>query len=245
MTLRDATPGWIRLAYRHVRLRWHAGRLMRAARDAATPAQWFELVGRFPAFLSIQQPSEIIGLLELVRQAQPQSVCEIGSALGGTSFLLTRAASPRALVVLIDPAFDGARTGALRRFAGPTQRMVCIGGSSTDPGVRRSLEQELDGRPLDFLFIDGDHSWDGIRADWEGWAALVEPGGVVCLHDSRATPERPIADAGSVRYTEDVIARDPRFEVVEQVATLTVLVRRERPAESGPEPRGSGGRNPA
>ena len=95
-------------------------------------------------------------------------------------------------------------------------------------------------RLQDILFIDGDHSWDGIRADWEGWAAFVEPGGVVCLHDSRATPERPIADAGSVRYTEDVIARDPRFEVVERVETLTVLVRREGPEVSGP-PRGSPG----
>ena len=156
---------------------------MRAARDAATPAQWFELVGRFPAFLSIQQPSEIIGLLELVRQAQPQSVCEIGSALGGTSFLLTRAASPRALVVLIDPAFDGARTGALRRFAGPTQRMVCIGGSSTDPGVRRSLEQELDGRPLDFLFIDGDHTYEGVAADFALYSPLVRVGGLIAFHD--------------------------------------------------------------
>ncbi len=84
--------------------------------------------------------------------------------------------------------------------------------------------------PIDFLFIDGDHSWDGIRGDWEGWSGFVEVGGVVCLHDSRATPERPIADAGSVRYTAEVIARDPRFEVAEEVETLTVLVRRGVPA---------------
>lgn len=91
--------------------------------------------------------------------------------------------------------------------------------------------------PIDFLFIDGDHSYEGIRADWEGWSRFVAPGGVVCLHDSRATDERPIADAGSVRYTAEVIARDRRFEVAEVVDTLTVLVRRREVArEAGRGP---------
>ena len=183
MTLREITPAWMRLAYRHVRLRWHARRLMRAARDATTPARWFGILGRFPAFLSIQQPSEIIGLLELIRRAQPETVCEIGSALGGTAFLLARAASPRALVVLIDPAFDGARTGALRLFAGPRQRVVCIGGSSTDPGVRRTLERALRGRALEFLLIDGDHSYEGAAADFARYSPLVGAGGLIAFHD--------------------------------------------------------------
>ena len=84
---------------------------------------------------------------------------------------------------------------------------------------------------IDFLFIDGDHSYEGIRADWEGWSSFVAPEGVVCLHDSRATAERPIADAGSVRYVAEVVSRDPRFETAEVVETLTVLVRkRDAPA---------------
>jgi cephalosporin hydroxylase len=183
VSLREIAPGWLRLAYRHVRLRWHARRLMRAARHATTPAQWFDLVGRFPAFLSIQKPSEIVGLLELLHRAQPNTVCEIGTALGGTSFLLARAASPRATIVLIDPAFDGARTGALQRFAGPQQTVVCIGGSSTDPAVRRGLERALAERPLDFLLIDGDHSYEGVATDLGLYSPLVRPGGLVAFHD--------------------------------------------------------------
>ncbi len=80
---------------------------------------------------------------------------------------------------------------------------------------------------VDFLFIDGDHAWDAIRGDWEAWSGHVEPGGVVCLHDSRSSAGRDIASAGSVRYTREVIARDPRFAVVETVETLTVLRRRD------------------
>lgn len=79
--------------------------------------------------------------------------------------------------------------------------------------------------PADFVFVDADHSWEGVRADWEGWSDLVEAGGVVALHDSRSTPERPIDDAGSVRYTQAVIRQDPRYRVVDEVDSLTVLER--------------------
>ena len=33
--------------------------------------------------------------------------------------------------------------------------------------------------PIDFLFIDGDHSWGGIDRDWRDWAGFVVPRGRV------------------------------------------------------------------
>jgi predicted O-methyltransferase YrrM len=83
-----------------------------------------------------------------------------------------------------------------------------------------------DHQPVDFVFIDGDHSEDGLLADWHAWSPLVEPGGIVALHDSRSTSERPIDEAGSVKVTNEVILRDDRFSVVDTVDSLTVLQRR-------------------
>jgi len=79
--------------------------------------------------------------------------------------------------------------------------------------------------PVDFIFIDGDHSEAGLLADWNAWSGLILPGGIVALHDSHPTPERQIADAGSVRVTQNVILHDARFELVEVIDTLTVLRR--------------------
>jgi len=76
---------------------------------------------------------------------------------------------------------------------------------------------------VDFLFIDGDHSYEGLKGDWTSWSPLIKPGGVVALHDSRATPNRPIHDAGSVRYCQEVIVYHPGFEVIEFVDSLTIL----------------------
>jgi predicted O-methyltransferase YrrM len=81
------------------------------------------------------------------------------------------------------------------------------------------------GATADFLFIDGDHSWEGIRSDWEAWRELLRPGGIVCLHDSRSSPERPIEDAGSVRYTQSVVLKDALYRCVDEVGSLTVVER--------------------
>jgi predicted O-methyltransferase YrrM len=95
---------------------------------------------------------------------------------------------------------------------------------TTGADAARSLGSELAGA-VDFVFIDWDHSYDGLRADWEGWSPLVAAGGVVALHDSRSSRERQIEDAGSARYTRQVICRNPRFELADEVDTLTVVRR--------------------
>jgi hypothetical protein len=77
--------------------------------------------------------------------------------------------------------------------------------------------------PIDFLFIDGDHSWVGISRDWCDWSSHVVQGGIVGLHDSRSVPNR--LDHDSVRYTQEVILADPRFREIDAVDSLTVIER--------------------
>jgi hypothetical protein len=76
------------------------------------------------------------------------------------------------------------------------------------------------------LCFHGDHSYEGLKADWTGWSSLIATGGVVALHDSRSSSTRLIDDPGSVRFTSQKILSDPLFEVVELVDSLTVLRRR-------------------
>jgi predicted O-methyltransferase YrrM len=78
--------------------------------------------------------------------------------------------------------------------------------------------------PLDFLFVDGDHSWAGVEGDWRDWTPHLVRGGLVALHDSRPMPDRGMLD--SVRFTREVALNDTRFAVVETVDSLTVLERR-------------------
>jgi predicted O-methyltransferase YrrM len=36
---------------------------------------------------------------------------------------------------------------------------------------------------VDFLFIDGDHSYEGVKSDFEMYSGLVRPGGLIVFHD--------------------------------------------------------------
>jgi predicted O-methyltransferase YrrM len=91
---------------------------------------------------------------------------------------------------------------------------------------------------LDFLFIDGDHSLEAIQRDWRDWSCRIARGGIVALHDTRAPPHNPrVGDLGSCRYFASHIRHDPRFELLEQVDSLSVLrcFAPESNTESAPE----------
>lgn len=130
-----------------------------------------------------QQLDEIVPALERIERIRPQRVCEIGTAAGGTLYLLTRVSAPDALVVSIDLVI-APHTQALReRLARPGQRVVSLSGDSHSEETAVRLERLLEGQPLDALFIDGDHSYDGVRADFERYGKLVRSGGIIALHD--------------------------------------------------------------
>jgi len=152
---------------------------------------------------------------------------EIGVWHGVTTCRLRRAMAPNATVFAIDPYPAGRLGFSLQRIIAHKEVSQISRGSVR--WIRQTGAQaahSLRGSGLfDFVFIDGDHSYEGLEADWTGWSQLLAVGGVIALHDSRSTPERPIDNAGSVVFTHEVILSDPRFEMIETVDSLTVLQR--------------------
>jgi len=76
--------------------------------------------------------------------------------------------------------------GSVCRFAvgvKEPERSKIIWGDSTSVTCRYHVESVLE-KPLDFLFIDGDHSYGAVEADYLNYAHLVRPGGVVAFHDA-------------------------------------------------------------
>ena len=48
----------------------------------------------------------------------------------------------------------------------------------------------LHGRELDYLFIDGDRTYEGVKRDFELYAPLVRRGGIIVFHDIAKHAER-------------------------------------------------------
>ena len=57
--------------------------------------------------------------------------------------------------------------------------------------TRDKVSHLVGGQPIDFLFIDGDHRYAGVKADYELYAPLVRKGGIIAFHDIRPNPEVP------------------------------------------------------
>jgi predicted O-methyltransferase YrrM len=70
---------------------------------------------------------------------------------------------------------------------------------SHDPRTCERLRRRLAGRAIDFLFIDGDHTYEGVKRDFEMYSPLVRPGGLVALHDVIAGDEPEV-----VRYWQEL-----------------------------------------
>lgn len=50
-------------------------------------------------------------------------------------------------------------------------------------------------RPVDFVFIDADHSYDAVRADILAWAPKLRVGGMLAGHDiARPSVQRAVAE---------------------------------------------------
>ena len=43
---------------------------------------------------------------------------------------------------------------------------------------------EWDGAPIDVLWVDGDHSYEGAKTDFVDWSPFVRSGGVIAAHDA-------------------------------------------------------------
>jgi len=157
-------------------------------------------------------------------------LAEIGVWQGGTTKRLRAVMAADGTLVAIDPfpkgqlGFSTHRTIATAEVAGVTNgRVEWVRQTSTDAAANSDVRRYA---PFDFVFLDALHTYEGLRDDWKAWAPLVAPGGIIAIHDSRATPGGHSTDVGGVRFTGEVIVHDPRFEVVDEVDSLTVLRRR-------------------
>jgi predicted O-methyltransferase YrrM len=158
-----------------------------------------------------------------------QRLAEIGVWQGGTTKRLRAAMAADATLFAVDP-FPKGRLGFSTHRAIASREVDAIrngtvvwirataAGAARDPAVRTG--------GFDFVFLDALHTYEGLREDWWAWSPLVAPGGIIAIHDSRATPGGHSEQVGGVRFTRDVIRNDSRFEIVEEVDSLTALRRR-------------------
>lgn len=194
-------------------------RLRRRAAGAEGLDDLLDIAFGFDAFgITIapgQVRDEIGSLLRRLEEEPPRRMLEIGTWSGGSLFLFAQVATADAHVISVDlpdgdfgGGYPAWKTPLYRSFARPRQRLDLLRADSHDPATVQKVQALLGGEQLDFLFIDGDHSYDGVRQDFESYLPLVREGGLVGFHDIAAPPGGgPVIDSdGSLLLVGDVPA---------------------------------------
>lgn len=155
---------------------------------------------------------------DLVRNLRPRRLVELGVALGTAFFAFCQAVKDGGLdteLVAIDTWQGDEHTGPL----GPDHLQSfnqawrsCFPDLAVRP-IRRTFDEargEFAAGSVDLLHIDGFHTYEASRHDYETWADSVGEGGVVLFHDIAVRdPDRGF---GVYRLWEELKARFPTAE---------------------------------
>lgn len=197
--------------------------------EEAVKALWrpkgerYQGYGFYQALHPIQEPKELEILAKRVRAIQPKVIVEIGTAAGGTLYLWSRVSDALRLLVSIDvPGGSGGGGYPVQRgklyqlFVAnrPQCRLELLRMDSHQPETKQKLLDLLGGEPIDFLLIDGDHSYSGVKQDYEWYAPLVRSGGLIAFHDILPNPFNPTIEvhklwreiAAGASHVEEIVA---------------------------------------
>jgi predicted O-methyltransferase YrrM len=132
-----------------------------------------------PNIETFQSEWELEQLVAAVERFAPSSVLEVGVWHGGTLWHWLQIAD---IVVAVDDVMR--REEDWYGWADDAcTELVTVQGLSRD----RDVIARVDGT-YDFLFIDADHSYQSVRADWENYGPMVAEGGLVAFHDILPRP---------------------------------------------------------
>jgi len=155
---------------------------------------------------------EVESLLKILRELRPKYVLEIGTAHGGTLLLWTKVASEDATIISIDlpggpfgSGYPWLRSLVYKAWTKDRQKIFLIRGDSHKLETLEKVEEVLKDSKLDFLFIDGDHTYEGVRRDFEMYALRVRKGGIIALHD--IVPHPPETGCEVSKFWEEIKRR--------------------------------------
>jgi predicted O-methyltransferase YrrM len=136
-----------------------------------------------PIFHPQQIKEEIRGLLLILDKVKPKLILEIGTMRGGTLFLFSNIAHEEATLISVDLQQYPLQSRLIRSIFKKKQKIYLIQGDSHNIETLKKIKAILKDNKVDFLFIDGDHSYEGVKKDFEMYSPLVRKDGIIAFHD--------------------------------------------------------------
>lgn len=138
-----------------------------------------------------QHSKEFQPLMQFVEKRQPRNLVEVGTREGGSLFMLSRILPPGATIISVD--LPGMAWG--RRDSGTRKQLIAerlradgftvhlVERDSSLPETAAEVSRLLEGAPIEALFLDGDHAFDGVLADFQNYQPLMKEQAPIIFHD--------------------------------------------------------------
>ena len=149
-----------------------------------------------PTWPVAQKKGEILQLQEFLKDYEIKKILEVGTYRGGTAMLWANIVAPvDGIVYCADLKFDwgefqdhGYADPEVKFYRrqiyndSPYEKYIReFQGDTHNPEFVKNISDQIG--EVDFIFIDGDHSADGVRQDFNNYKHLVKNGGYIAFHD--------------------------------------------------------------
>lgn len=136
---------------------------------------------------------EIYNTTKFLDAFKIKNFMEIGTDRGGTFTVWSKLANKEGIHISLDLPhgqfdrndYDVEKRDTYLKSLG--SNVTIIHGNSHLTETKEKIKEVLNGELLDFLFIDGDHTYEGIKQDFEMYNEFVKSGGWIGFHDIKDT----------------------------------------------------------
>ena len=160
---------------------------------------------------------ELKRLAHEVDKIKPLNILEIGTYTGGSLYAWARHFQSCRKIISIDmPMGLRARSCAhtnikFFRLFDRTKQLYFLREDSHSDRTVNMVSEILGPEPVDFLFIDGDHSYNGVKQDFDNYRQFMRPGGIVAFHDivnSKCDVSKFWAEIKGEFESKEIVAQD-------------------------------------
>ena len=155
---------------------------------------------------------------------QSKVILEIGIFEGFNTRQFALNSPADAIVYAIDPFFKGTLGicyGKLIAFndwkKNKIKKIKVIKGLSSD--VTTYVSEKID-----FIFVDGDHSFEAVKKDLELYSKKLSENGVIAFHDARIFPNGwTKLEWGPVQVVDQIIRNNKEWKIIEEVDSTVFI----------------------
>jgi len=160
-----------------------------------------------------QSPYELADVYGALSNCLHDNYVEIGVAAGGTLWMGAMVVKTGGLIIGIDNYceakhnYPDSAKKVVSKLAGKYDVRLLTHKPSGE--LVQEVEELLKGAGIDHLHIDGSHTYEGVKADFENYGPLVKPGGLVQFHDIITTNATKQGPCGVPKYWAELKEKYP------------------------------------